>query len=287
MKEDSLRLKTARFPISPLKTTEIRYILAQNPRVEEKSILVIPALGVSASYYDGFIDTLALAGISAGVIDLQGQGNSAVVANRNIDFGYLDLINEDIASAIQFASTVLPGTLVLFGHSLGGQLLCLYLSQSKATHHRLILMTSCSVYYKCWPTFWSRIKVFAGTQLANFLAILFGYFPGNRLGFGGRTGRTVIKDWSLQARTGHYKLSGSKFDWEQALSGVTASVLSMSIDGDFLAPHRAADHLNNKLTSAEIYRVHLKQEGFNHFNWVKNSTKIVLEIEKWIRFKVI
>lgn len=282
MTDKSSNMETLRFPISQAKSTELRYVLADSSKTKSKSILVIPALGVSASYYDNFLHSLAQSGISAGVIDLQGQGSSSVTASRKSDFGYMELIDEDISSALQVAATVLPGSLTLLGHSLGGQLLCLYLSKTQQTQHDLILMTSCSVHYKNWPTWSSRLKVFAGTQVSPLIAASLGYFPGNRVGFGGRTGRTLIKDWSQQARTGEYRLSGSEFNWEQALGQVIGNILSISIDEDFLAPHRAADHLNKKLASAKISRLHLSEKKYSHFNWVKNPSSVVQEIEKWM-----
>lgn len=282
MTKKSLGIAITRFSISKEKTTELRYALARSSETKSKSILIIPALGVPASYYDNFLHALAQSGISSAVVDLQGQGKSSVTANRKSDFGYVNLINEDVRSALLVAATILPGSLILFGHSLGGQLLCLYLSKTQETHHSLILMTSCSVHYKNWPTWSDRLKVLLGTQVSPLIAALLGYFPGNRVGFGGRTGLTLIKDWSQQARTGKYRLLGSNFDWEKALGQLSINILSISIDGDFLAPHRATDHLNKKLARAKICRVHLCEDQYSHFNWVKNPNLVIKRIEEWM-----
>src|SRR5438874_163600 len=80
------------------KTTEIRFINVPNPALN--CILVLPAMGVPAQYYDRLLKTLAKEGWSCGAIDFQGQGKSSVVASRSVNIGYKELLTEDIPAAV-------------------------------------------------------------------------------------------------------------------------------------------------------------------------------------------
>ena len=98
-----------------------------------------------------------------------------------------------------------------------------------------------------------------------------GYFPGHRLGFGGRQPKSVMRDWALEGQTGRYAQS-----LEAGLGAVRNGVLSITLDGDRLITEAAAAHLSERLTSASVSTVRLQAEAnagepFDHFRWARNN----------------
>lgn len=264
-------------------STEIKIFSADNPT---HVFILQPAMGVFAKYYQPLAETMVNTGFAVVLADLRGNDTSSIRPKRGIDFGYKEMLEQDFESVVNFVSEKYESLpIYLFGHSLGGQLSCLYASKQPSKVNGLILSATCSVYYGGWngP---SRYQILAGTQFANLVAGIMGFFPGKKVGFGGTEARTVIKDWSRQSRTGIYRISNDEFDYEKALSELAIPVLSVSYEGDNLAPKGAVEHLLQKMKSAQIEHIHLERndprnDGFNHFNWAKKPQKIVEMIQSW------
>lgn len=252
--------------------------------------VVLPAMGVYAKYYKILAEELATNGLVAVLADLRGNDTSSVRPKRSIDFGYSEILHLDIDTIVSHVNEQFSGKpIYLFGHSLGGQLGCLYASKNPFKVAGLILSATCSVYYRGWEGF-SAYRILAGTQFANAVAKMFGYFPGKKVGFGGMEARTVIKDWSNQSRTGIYNLKNDDFNYEKALSELNIPVLAISYQGDGLCPKGAVEHLLDKMESATVDHIHLEKsdprnEGFNHFNWAKKPRNIVEIINGWSGLK--
>lgn len=276
----AVSVQIKRIAIAASKSTELRYTDAGD--TAKAAILILPALGVAASYYDRLLKSLAKAGHPAVVIDLQGQGNSSVVASRKVNFGYQELLTQDIPSAITATVALFDRKVILLGHSLGGQAGSLYCGLGDGRVIGLVLCTCCSVYYKSWKGR-QRLKVLTGSQAARICAWLLGYFPGKKFNFGGLTGQRLINDWGHQALTGTYKIAGSQIKWEKALAGITLPVLALHLHEDFLAPPEAVAHLCQKLSSAPLKTVEINQPQLNHFTWTKHSELFIAEINTWYR----
>ena len=249
--------------------------------------VVFPAMGVFARYYRPLAATLASKKINTVLVDLRGNDTSSERPKKGADFGYKEQIELDFHSVINFVRHEFASMpLFLFGHSLGGQLSCLYASKYPDNVDGLILSATCSVYYRSWNGF-SAYRILAGTQFANLVAKTVGHFPGKKVGFGGTEAKTVIRDWSRQSRTGKYELKNDSFDYETALAKLNKPILSISYEGDNLAPFGAVEHLLKKMKSAETEHVHLKRsdprnDDYNHFNWAKKPDKLVGIVNHWI-----
>ena len=268
-------------------TTEINIYLGEK---QNAVAVVLPAMGVFAKYYKTLAEELAANGLVTVLADLRGNDTSSVRPKRGVDFGYTELLHLDIDTIVSYVHEQFTRKpIYLFGHSLGGQLSCLYASKNPTKVAGLILSATCSVYYKGWSGF-SAYRILAGTQFANAVAKGFGYFPGKKVGFGGTEARTVIKDWSNQSRTELYKLKNDEFDYEKALSELNIPVLAISYHGDGLCPKGAVEHLLDKMESATVNHLHLEKsdprnEDFNHFNWAKKPRNIVEIITGWSGLK--
>ena len=256
------------------------------PETAKAIFALFPAMGVYAKYYVPLAEELYQNGLATALVDLRGNDTSSVRPGKKVDFGYSDQLSLDFHTAITHLRKEFPDVpLYLFGHSLGGQLSCLYASKNPKAVDGLILSATCSVYYKGWDGF-AAYQTLAGTQFSNLVAKVVGYFPGKKVGFGGTEGKTVIRDWSRQSRTGRYELKNDSFDYETALAKVNLPVLALSYEGDSLAPYGAVEHLLGKMKSAQKEHLHLKKDdprndGYNHFNWAKNPKKLVQLVSDW------
>lgn len=254
----------------------------------ETLILCVPAMGVSAKQYIALIKSFAKLGISAACFDLRGNGNSNIRASRSENFGYAELVEQDLPAAISALKNEFGNNyeLVLFGHSLGGQVCSLYLSQNPNAARTLILAASCSVHYKSWPLP-GRWGLLVFSQLAFVIATIVGYFPGRKLGFGGREARSVMKDWAYNARTGNYRLSGSQQSYIPFQTINDLNVMSVNFDDDELAPVSATNQLLAKINARTTYQICLGaadigRSSAGHFNWLRSPEGVSEEVVKFI-----
>ncbi|MEL7424724.1 MAG: alpha/beta fold hydrolase [Bacteroidota bacterium] len=253
----------------------------------EQVILCLPAMGVRASYYHSFAQTLQAQGITTVTADWRGQGTSSLRASRRVDFGYETLV-EDLHELIgEIRSNLRPTqNLLIVGHSLGGQIASLCSAKYPKDLDSLVLLTACLVYYKGWPGWEGQVVRLAG-HLFHPLSRVVGYFPGNVIGFGGREARTVMYDWCYNLLYGSYRLAKSDFDYEAGLQRAELPVLAISLHGDRYAPQQAVENLRQKFTQTAVSEhLHIKlgeaHLGKNpHFSWVKNPEEILPEVIKW------
>lgn len=105
----------------------------------------------------------------------------------------------------------------------------------------MILIASCSVYYKGWGS--KQYPTLVATQFFTLVSVLLGYFPGEKIGFDGTEAKTVISDRSNQSRTGNYVIKNDDFDFEVALQKVDIPILAISFQADTFATQKAVEHL--------------------------------------------
>jgi len=250
-------------------------------------VVVLPALGVEASYYVSLARALATAGVHCVLTDWRGHGSSAQRASRSENFDYHTLVHYDIYAVIQWTRQQFPDLpLLTLGHSLGGQLSLLYAASHPNAIDGAILIASGSVYFRSYP-FPHDFKVFFGTQFFNLIAKVVGYFPGKQVGFGSREARGVMSDWAYQARRGKYRLGKSLENIEAELAAMHLPVLGISIEHDTLAPPSALAHLTGKLANAAVTRRHLTDnphfpDAADHFRWARNPGFVMDAIVPWI-----
>lgn len=247
--------------------------------VETVGVLVFnPAMGTKARFYEPLAKAFSAAGYHVLLHELRGNGISPLRASRRCDFGYKDLL-QDLHYLINEAKSrfgELP--LVLGGHSLGGQLSLLYSAQHPANISQILLVA-------CGTPHWSG---FRGKQkwllkvvpyLFTSSALAAGYFPGDRLGFGGIQGRTLILDWGHLAKRNQFKVTDDECDYEQALAQVDVPVKAFCFVSDPYAPEAAVRKIVEKLPADQVQLQCLTNEeiGFKatHLNWVKHAEQLM------------
>ena len=262
---------------------DLRSFTCEGPRAV---VVVVPAMGVAAKFYDRFGDALARRDLQVFVSELRGIGSSSLRASRDVDFGYRELL-ADLACVVRVVRARC-GELPIFivGHSLGGHLAVLF----AGLHHEEIAgaatVAAGTPYFRNWEMP-MRAKLFFGSKIMRGIGAMLGYVPGDRLGFGGREARTVIREWSHFVRTNEIVVGGiDRAHMERSMNETTLPLLGVSIDGDDFAPRISTDRLVAKAPRAALTRIHLEgrifPEKIDHFRWAKSPGPVADEIRSWI-----
>ncbi len=242
----------------------------------------LPAMGISAKYYEPLSVPVLREGWHFIMTDLRGNGSSSVRPSKEISFGYHEMVAYDWPAFVGKAKDIFPGApLYLLGHSLGGQLSCLYLGANPGAVSGIILVAAPSVYYRGWD-FPANLGILAVTRAFPAIAGVLGYFPGKSIGFGGTEARGVIRDWAHQGQTGRYEPEGSALDFEKLMGEIESPVLAISLAGDSFAPQRAVANLCAKMPRSRMTRLHLGGSGLGHITWVRHADPVVSAIRDWL-----
>jgi predicted alpha/beta hydrolase len=241
----------------------------------------LPAMGMPARHYLPLAQALAARGISTALHEWRGIGSSDRRASRRFNWGYREVLECDIPAAMaSLREYVGASPCWIGGHSLGGQVACLYASQHPAEFNALALVASGSPYWRRFAHGWT---IGVGYALAPALASLMGYFPGRRLGFGGNEAQRLIADWARSGRHGVYAASGMRVDLEHDLAKLDCPVLGLRLRDDWLAPAASLDWLLSKMPHAPATRVVLANDALDgqradHFGWMKAPAAVAAQI---------
>ncbi|MBL8325570.1 MAG: alpha/beta hydrolase [Rubrivivax sp.] len=240
------------------------------PGAPRPAALVLPALGVPAGAYRRLAEALSEAGTDTGVAEWRGGGASPVRASRRADWGYLDLFRHEVLGGIAALRARLPGRgVALVGHSLGGHLGLMARAEAAPGLAGVLTVASGT------PTlrfFAPKVRAQLRWVLAahSFTGPLLGYFPGERVGFGGRQPRRLMDEWALLARLGKFEIAGRNLLEPHSEAARRIPVHSLSLPLDTYAPRAATEHL---LQLAHVGPEAVERfEGpgpLGHFDWLK------------------
>lgn len=232
--------------------------------------LVLPALGVPAGAYRRLAEALSGQGIDTGVAEWRGGGTSPVRASRQRDWGYGDLFQHEVQGGIAALRARLPGrSVAVVGHSLGGHLGLMV--RAEATPGLVGVLTIASgtptLRFFAPKLRWQIRLVLAAHGLTG---PLLGYFPGHRIGFGGRQPRRLMDEWALLARLGRFEIGGRNLLEPRSAAARRIPVHALCLPHDTYAPRAATEHL--------LHLAHVGPEAverfagpgpLGHFDWLK------------------
>lgn len=254
-------------------------------------ILGLPAMGVPAAFYARFADALAAAtGALVEFADLPGQGDRPERARGGADFGYREIVEQELPAWVACRRAEHPGRpLVLLGHSLGGQLALVASATLAPQVDALVLIAAGTAHWRAWPA-GRRWRAWAVVQAIRAVAALWPWYPGRALGFGGEQSRRLMRDWGYNATTGRYRLEGGRrgvAEIERALHAVTLPVLLLGVRDDPVAPAGARDELIAKLPCARVSRLVIdgvRNDGpwRRHFSWARVPDEAVQAVAGWL-----
>jgi predicted alpha/beta hydrolase len=203
--------------------------------------LIVPAMGVSQSYYAAFAAWLATQGYLVATFDYAGIGLSNHGDIRKLNLNIIDWARFDCEAVIHAISALAPGKrLYWIGHSLGGQILGFVPARHRIA--KAVMIATGSGYWKesilpKWQLWWLWFVVVPLTLC------LFGYFPGKRLRKIGDLPRGVMAQWRRWCLNPGYAV-GVEGDAVRAdFATVTIPITSLSFDDDELMTFRNATSL--------------------------------------------
>jgi len=274
-------------PIIPVRAADghsFELIHARSPEAVAR-LLFLPGMGLSARQYIAFARSLAAKGIDTLLHEWRGLGSSSLRAARGVNWGYRELLELDLAAAIDAARDASGDkTLLIGGHSLGSQLALLAAAQRRCDCLGLVVVAGGAPYWRCYGG-WMRTAlrgIFVGMPL---IARLFGHYPGRQLGFAGREARGVIDDWAASGKTGEYRPRNVGLDLESHMQALTCPLLSVRMMDDWFVPQASLDWLTDKLsrsTTTQVSISHFDGPGSaDHYQWMKQPDSTAAAIAAW------
>lgn len=245
----------------------------------------MPAMGMPARHYLPLAQALAVAGVAVVLHEWRGIGSSDRRAGRDCNWGYRQLLQDDLPAGMAAVRQCWPQARCwLGGHSLGGQLGLLYASLYPHDFVGVVLVASGAPYWRRFRHGW---LIGAAYALAPWLAALVGHLPGRRIGFGGNEARGVIADWARSGRSGRYAVAGMTQDFERLLAALQLPVLALRLQQDWLGPPASLAWLLGKLGPAArrvetILRDDLDGTPADHFGWMKAPAPVAARIAGWL-----
>lgn len=231
----------------------------------DKLVVINSATGVKQSYYKNFSLYLQSQGITVLTYDYNGIGDSLVGHVKNNNASASSWGQHDIESVLQYAWREFPDkSLIIISHSIGGQILGLAPSATKAT--KIILVASQSGYHGLWSGR-NKWRMWLNWYLIfPFGLIFFGYLPSKKLIGMENLPRKVAAEWRKWCISPNYL-----FDHVPAESlyygKVTVPLISYSIeDDDYFAPKAAVNWLAERFSAAKVKRVHLVPKDIGEKN---------------------
>lgn len=251
-------------------------------------IVFFPALGVPIRYYHRLAEAWSGRGYRIALVETRGQPQSSIDDVKRHNFGYREVVTVDMVSVMKaIREEVGDEPVYLAGHSLGGQFALMYASRFDDPIDGIILIAAGSNYHRTLSGTAKRLARHINIRLTRLINKTLRYFPGDKLGFGGRQPLNMMNDWSFEGLNGRYRVTNDSFDYDAALENLKASVLMVSLEGDPLVPRSCADFLAAKLSSASVHQHTLEAKLFgrkaaSHFGWAKQPDPVLDALDTWV-----
>jgi len=201
-------------------------------------------MGVEQAYYADFAHWLAAQGYWVVTFDYRGVGQSRPAAFRPSLRGFesdvLAWAQRDATALVDFMAERLGERPLLWvGHSLGGQILGLL---DRPERIRAIVTVAAGSGY--WRDYVPRLRRFAPALWFGIIPVallLFGYFPGRRLGMIGDVPRGVMRQWRAWCLDPDYLFGVEDPAWRVTYARLRQPILSLSFtDDEYLSERNIA-----------------------------------------------
>lgn len=249
------------------------------------ALLWLPALGVASRKYERLEAALAARGIATYRHEWRGTGEHPAKASRRDDWGYAELLTDDVPDSLRALATRHPGVpLLLGGHSIGAQFAVL----AAALHgvgDGLVAVASGVPHWRLFPRP-LRWLVGGFAYALPPLTRTLGCYPGDRLGFAGREAGQLMRDWAQTVRCGHYDgLRGLPADLGRRIAALRQPFLGLRPDADRLVPAASMRALLRATGSLAPSEQPLDAAALgtvpDHFAWMRSPEAVAAAIATW------
>lgn len=253
------------------------------------AVLINPATGVLARYYDRYAEYLASRGCSVLTYDYRGIGASRNGPIRKLRATKFDWGNLDCDAALRHLRERVPGTpLAVVGHSIGGFLLGL--AKENVHVERAFFV---GAQYAYWRDYLAQKRFGLFLRWHVFMPLvtaLLGYFPGRRLDWLEDLPRGVAYEWGFRLRPHfdafyhrlpHAAHPDDLHTARRQFAGFAGKILSVSTADDEYATPRAVERLLSWFESASSRHVSIDGKlagppGIGHFGFFHDRLREVL-----------
>jgi len=249
--------------------------------------LWLPALGVPARKYARLAEALRDLGVSVAVHEWRGNGSSSLRPHRRQDWGYRELLQQDLPVSLSRLRARLPeADWSVGGHSLGGQLAAMLAAREPQGVRSLILAGTGVPDARSYRGPW-RWGIRAFALSVPILTGMFGVFPGDRLRWAGREAATLMREWAGTVRRGNYRALDIEGDIESDMACLSIPALGLSFAEDRLVPAVTLDLLLTRLGPG-VRRHDLLDRAqlgvpADHFLWMKSPGPVAARIAAWMQ----
>lgn len=268
------------------KQLSVPILWIENAQDDAPVAVVCPGLGMSASKYRKFGETLCRNGFHVSICDLRGQGEYAPRSGRSHDHGMAEIVGDDMTEVLAAVENRFPDSeILLVGHSLGGRIVSLAAARRRASGAPVAGVATVASSTSYFTFFGKRAPlVLFQTAAMKLVTRICGYYPGDRLRFGGIQPPTLMEQWADMAQTGKLRISEMP-DAEDLIESLDRPVLVIGLDGDQLAPKAAVDHFAGKFLAAHVTRCEIPSGGhpgrLPHSSWIKRPDGVAAQITQW------
>lgn len=250
------------------------------------SVVLMAALGVGARFYQPLAMALQQGGLNVALVEQRGHGDSRLRPSRRCDFGFREALEYDIPAVLDEVERRAPGMpLYLMGHSLGGHYAAMTAGRLPERVAGVIIAACGSPWVGGFQGRTRRQLQFL-CRLIPITNRLLGYYPGERIGFGGREARTLMTDWLALAKTNVYQAHGMNEDFDGAIARYPGPLLSLRMADDAYAPEAAMAAVSDKFRQARVTRVVLDEatlgDRADHFRWARRPQAVVQAVLEWL-----
>jgi predicted alpha/beta hydrolase len=168
------------------------------PPCSPRPVVVInPATSIHSRYYARFAAYLHANGFDVVTYDYRGIGGSRPASLRGFEASWIDWGMQDFEGILRFVAQRFPGQPIqVVAHSVGGFLVGL--AESNHLVSRVFTMGAQFAYWKDYARHRRLSMLWRWHVVMPALALVFGYFPGKRLGWLEDTPRGVVRDWTAR-----------------------------------------------------------------------------------------
>ena len=275
-------------PVLPIESSDgHRFDLIHVPASEPvATLLFIPGMGLSARQYIPLGQALAEHGIETFIHEWRGIGSSSLRASRAVDWGYRELLDVDLAAAMDAVEAIAGSkSLVIGGHSLGSQFALMLAGRRERKPEGVVLVAGGSPNWTLYPLIHRSVllPVFFALPL---LGSIFGHYPGRQVGFAGREARSVMKDWTWTGRHGHYDLPSLDPNPSPGMAKLSVPILGVRMADDWFVPKASLDGLLAQAPRCSAQQVVIDQlpdeAPTDHFAWLRHPQPVAEVMESFL-----
>jgi predicted alpha/beta hydrolase len=217
------------------------------------AVLMVPAMGVTQTFYAPLAEWLAAEGYLAATFDYRGIGQSRHGPLQELHTNILEWGRLDCGAMLDALGREAPGAPIYWiGHSLGGQIIPFVPDHGRLT--KAVTVATGSGYWRenaaplRWQAWWLWYVV------APLATATIGYFPGRRLRKVGDLPRGVMDQWRRWCLDPEYAVGAEGAGVRAQYAAVRSPVVSLSFTDDEFMSARNTASLHGFYTGAPQVR---------------------------------